>query len=241
MYSARTPSGGRYRFGTSGLLYRSNKLMFDRETFTLFENLTGEPVVGSLVGTAPPLRVLPVAVTTWGGWKTLHPDTTVLLLPSGYGARWNYDYQPGAADRARKGVSFPIWQKSAALPEKEEVFALRAGNRAKAYPVEAVLRDRVINDEVGGESLVLLGDRKSGAVRAYKRGSLRFRPGASDGELLDESGAVWVVEEEALRRRGQAPDKADTLTRLPGHNSFWFGWFGFYPDTEVYGQKEKGN
>ena len=46
MYSARSTGGRRRIFGTSGLLYRSNKLMYDRETYTLWGNLTGVPVVG---------------------------------------------------------------------------------------------------------------------------------------------------------------------------------------------------
>ncbi|MGB5881672.1 MAG: DUF3179 domain-containing (seleno)protein, partial [Thermoanaerobaculia bacterium] len=48
VYATHTPAGGVYSFGTSGLLYRSNKLMFDRQTLTLWSNLTGEPVIGRL-------------------------------------------------------------------------------------------------------------------------------------------------------------------------------------------------
>ena len=46
LYSAADENGERLMFGTSGLLYRSNKLMFDRATQSLWSNLTGEAVVG---------------------------------------------------------------------------------------------------------------------------------------------------------------------------------------------------
>jgi hypothetical protein len=69
-------------FGTSGLLYRSNKLMYDRITLTLWRQFTGEPAVGRLVGTGAKLDVFPVVVTTWEEWKALHPDTTLRRLTS---------------------------------------------------------------------------------------------------------------------------------------------------------------
>ena len=73
-----------YEFGTSGLLYRSNKLMYDRTTRTLWEQYTGEPVWGSLVGSGIRLDILPVVVTTWQAWYADHPDTTVLSIDTGF-------------------------------------------------------------------------------------------------------------------------------------------------------------
>ena len=50
-------------------------------------------------------------------------------------------------------------------------------------------------------------------------------------KLEDQSGHVWNVTEEALIN---AADSSETLPRIPTHASFWFGWFAFYPDTELY-------
>ncbi len=231
-YSGKTPEGGRRTFGTSGLLYRSNKLMFDRQTHTLWSNLTGEPVVGRLARSPVRLEILPSTVTTWEGWRSAHPDTTVLKLDDGFGQRWNYTYRPGAAEQARSGVSFPIWLKSKALAPKAEVYALRVGRHAKAYPIERVLQDKVVNDRLGEVDLVLIGDPNSGAVRAYRRDGRTFAPGRDERELRDESGSSWRITEEAL-----LPEMATSsrLDRLPGHVSFWFAWYGFFPQTEVYG------
>lgn len=228
MYSARTPAGGAYTFGTSGLLYRSNKLMYDRQTFTLWSNLTGEPVLGRLAGSPVRLAMLPVGLTTWEEWRRRHPDTTVVKLDGGFGARWNFEYRPGAADRARAGVSFPVWRKSRALPDKEEVFGLRLSGAARAYPVEAVTREGVVNDVLGNEPVVIVGDRDSGAVSAYRRGGRTFKSARNVFELLDESGRAWRVEEDALT------SPAERLPRLAGHVVFWFAWYAFFPDTEVY-------
>ena len=89
-------AGGQRRgFGTSGLLYRSNKLMFDEETMSLWSTLEGKPVVGSLVGSGVQLTAHPAVTTTWGEWRLEHPTTTALSLETGH----RRDYSEGAAYR----------------------------------------------------------------------------------------------------------------------------------------------
>ncbi len=61
--------GRRFTFGTSGLLYRSNKLMFDEETHSLWSSIDGTPVVGSLVGSGLRLSFQSAVTTTWGEWR----------------------------------------------------------------------------------------------------------------------------------------------------------------------------
>lgn len=231
LYSTRTPNGGAYSFGTSGLLYRSNKLMLDRQSHSLWSNLTGEPVVGRLAATSVRLEMLPMTLTTWGEWRRRHPETTVLALDRETARRFGFDYRPGAADRARAGVAFPVWPKDGRLPRDEEVYALRLGAAAKAFPVRAVLAEGVVNDRLGETGLVLVGDPAGGAVRAYRRDGLSFRPGGRAGELLDGAGRRWRPAEDALYPVGH---EADPLPRQPGHVALWFGWYGFYPHTELY-------
>ena len=238
LYSGRVPAAGAgeavtLTFGTSGLLYRSNKLMVDRDTGSLWSNLTGEAVVGRMAerSPVPVLEPLPVTATTWGEWRARHPETTVLALDESRGRRWGFDYRPGAADRAREGVSFPVWQKSGRLDPKTEIYALRLGGVPKAYPLDRLESAGVVNDTVGGEALVLVADEESGSVRAYRRGGHIFAR-SDDGALTDAEGRPWTLTEEAL----EPPPGAglEPLPRVPGHVAFWFGWFGFYPQTEVF-------
>ena len=231
MYSARDDDGERLRFGSSGLLYRSNKLMFDRGTFSLWHNLTGEAAVGPQAAAGSRLKTLPVAVSTWGAWRSAHPETTVVSLSPAYGERWGFDYSPGAADRHRAGVRFPVWQRSARLERATEVLGVRIGGAAKAYPVDAIAAERVLNDSVGGATLVVVAEVEGGGLRVYRRGGHFFRLTKS-GELADETGAVWRLSESAL---APPPERVEApLERLPAHHALWFGWFGFFPETEVY-------
>lgn len=232
LYATRDGQGGEpWTFGTSGLLYRSNKLMIDRRTGSLWNNLTGEPVVGPLAGSSVRLSVLPLVVTTWKEWRTRHPATTVVVPDPVTARRFGYDYRPGAADRQRTGVSFPVWLKSGALDPKTEVYAVRLDDRAKAYPVERVLEERVVNDLLGDVPVVVLGDPESGAVRAYRRGERTFSPSGTPTELVDEAGRRWSVGEEALLPAGEG---ASALPRVPGHLAYWFGWYSFFPQSDLY-------
>ena len=247
LYSGRAAGGETYTFGTSGLLYRSNKLMMDRQTRTLWGNLTGEPALGRLAAGPERLKVLPVVVTTWKEWRTRHPGTTVLALDPEMERRFGYSYQPGAANQRRAGVAFPVWQKSGALDPKAEVYAVRLGERAKVYPVERALKERVINDRLGDEPLVVVADPGSGAVRAYRRGGRTFAPappgspGAAAGDLVDGDGRRWTAGEESLAPSEPGPGpEATPLARLPGHQSFWFGWYSFFPQSELYGAAAPG-
>lgn len=81
-----------FTFGSSGLLYRSNKLMYDRETGSLWMTIPGEPVSGRLADSGIKLKRLPVVVTTWRDWREKHPDTRALSLDTGF----DRDYRPGA-------------------------------------------------------------------------------------------------------------------------------------------------
>jgi len=226
LYDGRV-SDRTFTFGSSGLLYRSNKLMYDRQTGSLWNNLTGEPVSGPLASSGIRLEMLPVVVTTWQDWLKLHPDT-IVLDPKGTGFDRDYTESPYAAYFKSKDTMFPVWLQSKALGTKDVVFALIVNGKPKAYPVEALKRERITHDRLGGKDVVLI-TRSSGAVRAYEARGRRFKPGASSDELVEEtSGTSWRLTEDCIQL------DRERLPRLPGHTAFWFGWYAFYPSTEVY-------
>ena len=236
LYSAVDEDGARLMFGTSGLLYRSNKLMFDRETLSLWSNLTGEAVVGELAARGSRLEMLPMTLTRWDVWRERHPDTTVMAPDPAAARRSGYRYVEGAADRARAGVEFPVWRQSDALERNARIYALRIGGEAKAYPLDKLRAEGLVNDALGGVPIVLAVDPASGAVRVYERGQRRFALPEGAGEtqlrqLQADDGSLWWIGEDGI-----APDGGggEPLPRVPGHTAFWFGWYAFYPETAVY-------
>ena len=131
--------GGQLRtFGTSGFLYRSNKLMFDEETRSLWSTLEGKPVIGELVNSGLRLQSHPIVTTGWKEWKSDHPDTTVLSLHTGYPR----DYSEGAAYReyfSTDRLMFSVPKRDPRLKNKDEVLVMRlssgAGKQQDRIPI----------------------------------------------------------------------------------------------------------
>lgn len=231
LFDTTLAEGETYTFGSSGLLYRSNKLMYDHQTSTLWSNLTGEPVMGSLAGKGKRLPVLPVVVTTWREWKTRHPDTDVLSLKTGY----TRDYSPGAAYGAyfrSRETMFPVWKRAPKGPEpKDWVYAIDVNGTRKAYPLETLVKKPILLDRVAGRNVVLLTEPASEAVRAYDASDRALR--VEGTEIVDQAtGEPLRLTEDALVSAGGSL----RLARLPGHRAYWFGWYAFFPGTELYGR-----
>ncbi len=225
-------SGTTYVFGSSGFLFRRNKLMYDQQTKSLWHHLRGEPVVGPLADSGIKLKVMPIVTTRWRDWLGEHPDTVVLDLNTGYVR----DYTPGrpyGVYFASPDTMFPVSPRDSRLGTKAWVFALRLGGQAKAYPLETLGRERVVNDTLGGTHLVIVAGPGTQTARAYERGERTFRAGPLANEVIDgATGQRWNVEEEALVQRASGQRRP----RLGGHLAYWFGWFAFYPDTLLYGR-----
>jgi hypothetical protein len=220
--------------------------MYDRETFTLWNQLTGEPVLGELADTELKLSYLPVVLTSWSDWVEQHPDTKVLSLETGHDRL----YELGAAYGdyfSSEDTMFPVWQRSKEFEDKSRIYALYLDGVPKAYALEKLVEEQVVNDLLGETPLVLVAQRgtvdveglnlrvgsvnydSGGEVRAYQRGDHIFAPGSAKDTVLDEKGNTWEVTEEAL-----IGPNDETAPRLNGHLAYWFGWFAFFPNTLIY-------
>jgi hypothetical protein len=221
-------------FGSSGFLYRSNKLMYDRNTDTLWHQMWGTPAFGSLVGSGIELERLPVTLTTWEAWYAEHPDTQVMDFDTGFVR----DYRVGAAYAEyfdSPDTMFPVWQRSQALPAKTWVFAQLIDDQPKAYPLSELKDALVVNDTLAGHNLVVILEDGEHGARAFERGEHTFAPASTETTtfIMDEAGMSWQVTETAL-----IAQNGEELPRLPGHMAFWFGWYQFYPQTLIYGQPQ---
>ena len=224
--------GARRTFGTSGLLYRSNKLMFDEETMSLWSSVEGRPVVGPLAGSGLELVAHPVVTTTWREWRRAHPETTVLALETGF----RRDYSEGAAYRdyfATDRLMFEVPRPDPRLRNKDEVLALlvepAGGGAPRPLALAAKwLRERpVLGVSFAGRRLVVLTSR-DGANRVYDAGEVRFPERPAGERLVDEDGRAWTLTEEAL-----VSGDGRRLLRVAARRAFWFGWHAQHPGTEL--------
>lgn len=229
----RSVVGNRHRtFGTSGLLYRSNKLMFDHESKSLWSTLLGVPVIGELVGSDLKLESLPIVTTRWGEWRSKHPDTTVLSLDTGH----ERDYREGRAYRdyfSNDRLMFQVPGSDKRLKNKAEVLAILLSpdsteeeEEALAISARLLEKNPVFATELAGRSLAVV-TTPAGANRVYDAGDRRFERLLGDDEIVDDGGNIWKVTERALVFGDVR------LARIPAHRAFWFGWHAQFPETRL--------
>jgi Protein of unknown function (DUF3179) len=228
-----TAKGVQHELGTSGFLYRSNKLMYDHATKSMWSTLTGSPVVGPLVGKGIELTSLHVVTTTWKEWRTRHPATTVLSLDTGH----QRDYDEGVAYRsyfATDQLMFNVPKKDTRLPNKAEVLALRVPASSGKTSADTLASSAdflstrpVYALRMGSTNVVVLTDT-SGANRVYEAKDISFASWDSANAARDNQGRVWKMDEAQL-----TGPSGELLKRLPAHRAFWFGWHAAFPDTRL--------
>lgn len=218
-----------HKLGTSGFLYRSNKLMYDQETQSLWNTIWGRPVIGPLADKDITLERMSVVTTTWGEWRRRHPNSKVLSLDTGY----QRDYGEGVAYQeyfATDELMFQVPKLDTRLKNKDEVLGLifaQHPEKPLAIAASYLTKNTVHHDRVGDLRFVVLTD-KSGANRVYEAKDVTFKTWDFDRTVMDKKGVSWNLDEAQLK----ASD-GRVLYRLPAHRAFWFGWYSAYTHTRL--------
>jgi hypothetical protein len=111
---------------------------------------------------------------------------------------------------------------------------LENGGQYKAYKLQQIENNKVINDDVNGKSMALISLHTS-MVRAYDRTvnakKIDFEYFSTGNKVLDkQTGSEWNFD--GLAINGEL--KGKHLTRLPSDEGFWFEWVAFHPQTRLY-------
>jgi len=169
--------GERVEFGTSGKLWRSNLVMYDRKTDSLWSQVLGEAILGEMTGTV--LDVLPSDQILYGNWKKAHPNGEVLSRDTGSFRR--YGSSPYGDYFAVTNLSLQLAKPTdTRLPNGAFVFGIVENGKAKAYSVDSVKAKGEVEDVFEGTTFVLQYDKDLDVVRMFKKlqdGTMeRFNP-----------------------------------------------------------------
>ena len=240
----RRLDGEVYDFGVSGNLRNSDLIMWDRQTQSWWQQLTGEAIVGELTGAR--LAILPAALVAWQDFKTTYPDAQVLSRDTGH--RRNYGANPyvGYDELGRSPFLFSGKQDDR-LVATERVAAVTVGDKAVAFPFAFLEEARVVHHTVEGADLVIFfkpgarsaldqrsiaSSREVGSTGIFLRtlGDQALTFVAEGDEFVDkETGTRWNI-----FGQGVAGTLAGSqLTPVVHANHFWFAWAAFRPDTTV--------
>lgn len=237
--------GGRLLdFGTSGLLYVDNLVMYDRQTESLWPQLTGQASVGVLTGTQ--LNAIPMGVVGWKQFREAHPEALVLTRDTGFVRRYGSNPYVWRDDDPHGDLfADPPGGTDGRLPVKERVVGITEGGQSVAVRRSRVIERQVVELTVGGRDLVVWHQPGQASALDADRfydgeevGSVGvFRPlldgrrltfAVRAGRLVDEqTGSTWNVMGEAT----SGDLKGGRLPAVVHVDTFWFAWVGFRPDT----------
>ena len=180
-FTDRLPEGiSRPVLRTSGLLSRSNKVMYDLNTYSIFDTFQGRALTGPLAEQKVTLKQTSVITTNWGSWKRAHPDSTVLL--EGYALGRNPDFRN---KRDADGPIFPIGDVDPRLPVHEDVIgAITASGKPVAFQRSTAYIALSRGEEIVFENVQL--ELTAGGIRAIDTN------GSDDTELGSHQ-AFWFA------------------------------------------------
>lgn len=181
-------NGERVEFGTSGKLWNSNLVMYDRKTDSLWSQILGEAIVGKMTGTQ--LKVLPSDMIRYGDFKKINPNGTVLSRDTG--ATRFYGQDPYGDYYTTPGTYFPVGKKDDRLNDKDFILGIVVNGKAKAYWPEAVKKAGEIEDNFEGKTIIARYEKEIDAVRLF---SVESASGGSGGEKkferINPFGSFW--------------------------------------------------
>jgi hypothetical protein len=232
-------------FGTSGMLYADNLVMYDRQTESLWPQLTGQASVGVLTGTQ--LAAIPVGVVGWDQFRTAHHDALVLTRDTGHARDYGSNPYAGYDDPTGGLLVEPPGGRDPRLPVKTRVLGIHLGGDAVAIVRDRIAQDGVLPVTVGGRDLVVWhrpGQRSAlddeqidsgqeiGTVGVFDPRldgrDLSFTA-AGDGFRDDQTGSTWNVFGQATA----GPLAGKQLRPVTHLDTFWFAWVAFQPDARL--------
>lgn len=238
-------------FGTSGKLFNSNLVMYDRQTESYWAQATGQAIVGQLTGQQ--LAFVPARILAFADWRADHPDGLVLSQDTGHERPYGENPYVGF-DTSERPFLF-TGELDERLPATARVLGIARAGDIVAFPYETVSADAagdwaVVVERVAGQPVAvfwkagtssaldterIVSGRDVGAIAAYRpevEGRTLAFEATRDGIVDRETGSVWNI----LGRAVAGPLEGEQLLPELAIDSFWFDWAAFHPETRIFGQ-----
>lgn len=144
------------------MLYKSNVLMYDHQTESLWSQVKREAVTGPMTGTR--LSAIPFALTTWKKWKKRYPSTEVLSIKTGYSRDYSKDPYENYYKQERS--LFSLFKPGPGEKEKELVAGITINGLSKAYPLRIIRKTGKLEDTLGSVKITVLLDPETDVLKA---------------------------------------------------------------------------
>ncbi len=237
-----------FDFGVSGMLRKSDMVMWDKQTETWWQQLTGEGLVGELSGEM--LTFLPSLIISVDEFFTSYPEGKIMLShrKDKYGQTYGSNPYHNYDSIGNQGSHFFDGEIDDRLPAMERIVDIENGGAYKIYPFKEIRKRKVINDDFKGKQIVIFYAGKTVSVLDKENiedsrhiGTVTVFSSIVDGERLSfkkkkrnfsdlETGSVWDITGKCL----EGTYKGKQLVMEVHSNHFAFAWLAFHPDSEIY-------
>jgi hypothetical protein len=217
-----------------------NEVFTDTETGSRWQQSSLEAISGPLQGAR--LELYPFLLTSWEEWRRLHPNTLVLKPLPGYAERIPAkNAQLRAGFPTTKAAPDDVVRRDDRLKAYTKIIGLTVGDASRAFPLDALDRARVVNEDLGGAPILVVHQPKSDTTTAFVA--------RADGKQLtfaaSKAGATELTDRETQSRwnaYGECTSgklKGARLEMLIMEPEYWFAWSEFHPRTTVYSAPER--
>lgn len=235
------------RLGVSGLLRNSDLVMWDDVSQSLWQQITGEAIVGEFAGQ----RLTPIGsgIVRWADFAATYPDGEALSDDQGFGRTYGINRYAFYSSRETP-YGFFQGEIDERFPALERVVGVTIGETSRAYPFSTLAEERVANDEIDGQPVVVfwgaadtadaldnnvisesVGIGTAVAYSAVVDGETLTFEAIGDTEFRDlETGTTWSI----LGKATGGQLAGSELEILPHRNEFWFAWQAFFPEGDVW-------
>lgn len=240
------PDATVYDFGTTGNLRHSDLVMWDRQTESWWQQVSGEAIVGELAGSV--LTSIPSQLTSFAQFRESWPEGQVLSRATGFDRPYGDNPYPGYDDIDSSPFLFDQ-EADDRLPAMQRVIGVTLDDAAAAWPIADDDPAQVINDEIADMPIVVITtEGAASALDASQISSGRdvgqsgvFRRDlddrvltfafSGDGTMMDEeTGSSWSLTGEAM----DGPLAGSQLRPIAHVIVFWFAWAAFQPETRIF-------
>lgn len=216
-------------------LNNQNFIMYDDQTQTWWQQVTGEALQGPLQGER--LERMPFEQLSYDVWTRENPESSVLEARAEFADRY---WAETEEEENRDGDGFAFSKEEDpddALERGELLIAVQLPEREKAYPMRLLRKQSPISDWVYGTELVVVVDADGRSVRCFDRKlgdqtlELFRKPETETLVLVDSNtGSEWDFTGTAV----SGPLKGQKLERFAVYTDYWFDWKEYHPDDPVY-------
>jgi hypothetical protein len=237
--------GRTHDFGTTGKLYKSALVMYDRQTESWWWQVSGEAIVGEMTGAR--LSVLSAQIVSFDAFRHAYPQGKVLSRETGFSRAYGQNPYQGY-DNINASPFLYAGPQDSRLRPMERVVTVSIGKEDVAYPFSVLEKIGVVHDEVGGEPIVVFHQRGTasaldqgviatsrdiGAAAVFSRvvGAKTLTFEVKAGQWIDtQTRSTWNL----LGTATGGALESKRLGRVAHGNHFWFAWAAYKPKTRIY-------